>query len=175
MLNFNLDFKGNWRTLESIDLVYTLADLQSDEEAESIVLCLCLDIDMTGKSEFCVILDGMNLSFFWSPTLADFLIDLPSFINRVECGIFKNYRILLNYEVNDWEIVFMPFSQNQIVVEFDDKEGNIIKTDTSVKQLKKEFNLLLNSYINILENIFPNVLKIPVFKQWLISSFYENI
>ncbi|MEC4852804.1 MAG: hypothetical protein SAJ12_17635, partial [Jaaginema sp. PMC 1079.18] len=62
---------------------------------------------MTEKSEFCVILDGINLAFFWSPTLANFLIDLPSFINRVECGNVKNYRILLNYEVNDWEIVFM--------------------------------------------------------------------
>ncbi|MEC4864537.1 MAG: hypothetical protein SAJ11_00390 [Jaaginema sp. PMC 1078.18] len=129
---------------------------------------------MTEKSEFCVILDGINLAFFWSPTLANFLIDLPSFINRVECGNVKNYRILLNYEVNDWEIVFMLFSRNRIIVEFDDKEGNIIKTETSVKQLKKEFNLLLRSYINILENIFPDVFKIQIFEQWLISSFYEN-
>lgn len=39
MLSFSLDFKGNRQTIESREPVfYTLADLQSDEEAESIIM-----------------------------------------------------------------------------------------------------------------------------------------
>lgn len=175
MLKFVLSFEGNRQTIESIDLVYNLADLQSDEEAESIISCLCLDIGMTGKSKFCIFLNSSKLLFSWDPTLAYFLIELPFVINRIEGEIFEDYYLTLNEEVNNWEIIFIPFSKNKVTIKFDNKEGKIIETKMNLQQLKKQFNFLLNAFIDILKDVFPDVLKIEVFNQWIVSSFYENI
>ncbi|MGD2180821.1 hypothetical protein [Lusitaniella coriacea] len=175
MLELDLNFKCDIEAIESMNTIYSLEDFKSTEEIETFIAYLCLNIDMMGKAEFCLSINHSKLSFSWCPTLLYFLTELPLIINSIDCHELEKYTIILDPEVNEWELIFdRSRKKRTAIIQFDDREGKIVKTEITSKELKEKFNFLIKKFINLINKIFPDLLKIKIFHQWTVSSLYET-